>query len=93
MIKIKSWELTPSILRIFANQAELSKKQKKHIMSLLADAALDGKTNTTIYFYENDGECILAKKYLQSLGYGIIKHPLNRALIVSWKENGENAKF
>lgn len=92
MSKINTWELTPSILRMFASQAELSKKQKKRTMTILTDAALNGATHKTLYF-SDESECILTKKYLQNLGYGVIIHPLNVALIVSWKEKNENAKF
>ena len=93
MSKINTWELTPSILRKFASEAQLSKRQKKKIMNELAEAALDGKTHTILYFPDNEGECILTNKYLQALGYGVVQHPFKRALMVSWKEKNKDVKF
>ena len=84
----KKWEYTPSDLRIFSAEAQLSTQQKKNVMARLKSDAREGATHA-ILFFETSTECRLTKSYLQSLGYEIAPCPgcMQAAFIVSWEGN------
>lgn len=82
----KKWEYSPSDLRIFSAEAQLSKSQKKCVMARLKSDARAGSTSALLFCHTRD-ECRLTKTYLQSLGYkvGFINGYAQTGIYVSWE--------
>lgn len=83
----KKWEYSPSDLRIFSAEAQLSKSQKKLVMARLKSDAHEGSTKALLFF-NTAYECKLTKTYLQSLGYKVefVSGYLQTGICVSWRE-------
>jgi hypothetical protein len=86
----KKWEYSPSDLRIFSAEAQLSKSHKKSVMARLKSDACEGSTSALLFF-STAYECKLTKTYLQSLGYTVesVAGYSQTAIYVSWREKNE----